>query len=83
MARRPARRPVALDRMLADDAARFRRRWLVVEGVYTMDGDRWPLAALGTRRARATAPSPTWTTRTPTGVLALGRGGSAAGSTGA
>lgn len=38
--------PTALDRALAADAGRFRRRWLVVEGVYSMDGDRWPLDAL-------------------------------------
>ncbi|MGZ8455695.1 MAG: aminotransferase class I/II-fold pyridoxal phosphate-dependent enzyme [Gemmatirosa sp.] len=29
----------ALDAMLREDAGRFRRRWLVVEGVYSMDGD--------------------------------------------
>jgi len=33
----------ALDRLLAADAGRFRRRWLVVEGVYSMDGDLYPL----------------------------------------
>jgi 8-amino-7-oxononanoate synthase len=38
--------PDALDRLLAADAGRFRRRWLVVEGVYSMDGDRWPLDRL-------------------------------------
>jgi len=36
----------ALDGMLHDDAARFRRRWIVVEGVYSMDGDLCPLDAL-------------------------------------
>lgn len=36
----------ALDGMLRDDAGRFRRRWLVVEGVYSMDGDLCPLDAL-------------------------------------
>lgn len=44
--------PDALDRLLAADAGRFRRRWLVVEGVYSMDGDRYPLDALA-RLARA------------------------------
>ena len=38
--------PDALGRLLADDAGRFRRRWLVVEGVYSMDGDRYPLREL-------------------------------------
>jgi 8-amino-7-oxononanoate synthase len=38
--------PDALDRLLAADAGRFRRRWLVVEGVYSMDGDRWPIDRL-------------------------------------
>jgi 8-amino-7-oxononanoate synthase len=35
--------PDALDAMLAADAGSFRRRWIVVEGVYSMDGDRAPL----------------------------------------
>ncbi len=38
--------PDALGRLLAADAGRFRRRWLVVEGVYSMDGDLYPLDAL-------------------------------------
>lgn len=38
--------PDALDRALAADRGRFRRRWLVVEGVYSMDGDLWPLDRL-------------------------------------
>jgi 7-keto-8-aminopelargonate synthetase-like enzyme len=38
--------PDALDRALAADQGRFRRRWLVVEGVYSMDGDLWPLDRL-------------------------------------
>jgi 8-amino-7-oxononanoate synthase len=38
--------PPALDAALAADIGRFRRRWLVVEGVYSMDGDRWPLDRL-------------------------------------
>jgi 8-amino-7-oxononanoate synthase len=42
----------ALARLLSADAGRFRRRWLVVEGVYSMDGDRYPLDAL-VRLARA------------------------------
>ena len=33
----------ALDSLLAADAGRFRRRWVVVEGVYSMDGDLCPL----------------------------------------
>jgi len=33
----------ALDAVLDADAGRFRRRWIVVEGVYSMDGDRCPL----------------------------------------
>ncbi|GLC24072.1 aminotransferase class I/II-fold pyridoxal phosphate-dependent enzyme [Roseisolibacter agri] len=36
----------ALDGMLHEDASRFRRRWIVVEGVYSMDGDLCPLDAL-------------------------------------
>jgi 8-amino-7-oxononanoate synthase len=38
--------PDALDCLLAADAGRFRRRWLVVEGVYSMDGDLYPLDRL-------------------------------------
>ncbi len=34
----------ALDRALGEDAGKFRRRWVVVEGVYSMDGDLHPLA---------------------------------------
>jgi len=34
----------ALDATLGADAGRFRRRWVVVEGVYSMDGDLHPLA---------------------------------------
>ena len=33
----------ALDAALGADAGRFRRRWVVVEGVYSMDGDLHPL----------------------------------------
>lgn len=33
----------ALDAMLRADAGRFRRRWIVIEGVYSMDGDLFPL----------------------------------------
>jgi 8-amino-7-oxononanoate synthase len=36
----------ALDRMLAPDTGRFRRRWVVVEGVFSMDGDLFPLDRL-------------------------------------
>ncbi len=36
--------PAALDAALGADAGRFRRRWVVVEGVYSMDGDLHPLA---------------------------------------
>jgi 8-amino-7-oxononanoate synthase len=36
----------ALDAMLAVDAGRFRRRWIAVEGVYSMDGDLFPLDRL-------------------------------------
>ncbi len=36
----------ALDQALSDDAGRFRRRWVVVEGVYSMDGDLAPLDAI-------------------------------------
>jgi 8-amino-7-oxononanoate synthase len=36
----------ALDALLARDAGRYRRSWVVVEGVYSMDGDRFPLDAL-------------------------------------
>jgi 8-amino-7-oxononanoate synthase len=36
----------ALDRLLANDAGHFRRRWIVVEGMYSMDGDLFPLDAL-------------------------------------
>jgi 8-amino-7-oxononanoate synthase len=42
----PHRDVDALDEMLRADAGRFRRRWLVVEGVYSMDGDLFPLDAL-------------------------------------
>ncbi|GJG87174.1 8-amino-7-oxononanoate synthase [Gemmatimonadetes bacterium T265] len=34
----------ALDDAFGADAGRFRRRWVVVEGVYSMDGDLHPLA---------------------------------------
>ncbi|MGI9180343.1 MAG: 8-amino-7-oxononanoate synthase [Longimicrobiaceae bacterium] len=33
----------ALEEMLHADRNRFRRRWIVVEGVYSMDGDLFPL----------------------------------------
>jgi 8-amino-7-oxononanoate synthase len=33
----------ALEEMLREDQHRFRRRWIVVEGVYSMDGDLFPL----------------------------------------
>ena len=33
----------ALETMLREDEDRFRRRWIVVEGVYSMDGDLFPL----------------------------------------
>lgn len=36
----------ALARMLTEDRDRYRRRWVVVEGVYSIDGDLFPLAAL-------------------------------------
>ncbi|HEY7877073.1 MAG TPA: 8-amino-7-oxononanoate synthase [Gemmatimonadaceae bacterium] len=36
----------ALDRMLRDDAGRYKRRWIVVDGVFSMDGDLFPLDAL-------------------------------------
>jgi 8-amino-7-oxononanoate synthase len=36
----------ALGAMLGADAGRFRRRWIVVEGVYSMDGDFFPLDRL-------------------------------------
>jgi 8-amino-7-oxononanoate synthase len=36
----------ALARMLTEDRDRYRRRWVVVEGVYSMDGDLFPLADL-------------------------------------
>ena len=48
----PHRDVEALDAMLRADRGRFRRRWLVVEGVYSMDGDLFPLDAL-VRLARA------------------------------
>jgi 8-amino-7-oxononanoate synthase len=36
----------ALAGLLAEDRGRFRRRWIVVEGVYSMDGDLCPLDRL-------------------------------------
>jgi 8-amino-7-oxononanoate synthase len=42
----PHRDVAALEALLRADAGRFRRRWLVVEGVYSMDGDLFPLDAL-------------------------------------
>ena len=36
----------ALERQLTEDAGRFRRRLVVVEGVFSMDGDLFPLDAL-------------------------------------
>jgi 8-amino-7-oxononanoate synthase len=36
----------ALERLLMDDAGRFRRSLIVVEGVFSMDGDVFPLDAL-------------------------------------
>jgi 8-amino-7-oxononanoate synthase len=36
----------ALDRMLADDAGRFGRRMIVVDGIFSMDGDLFPLDRL-------------------------------------
>jgi 8-amino-7-oxononanoate synthase len=36
----------ALAGLLSADAGRFRRRWVVVEGVYSMDGDLFPLDRL-------------------------------------
>jgi 8-amino-7-oxononanoate synthase len=44
--------PAAMDAALAADAGRFRRRWCVVESVYSMDADAYPLADL-VRVARA------------------------------
>jgi 8-amino-7-oxononanoate synthase len=36
----------ALARLLAEDAGKYRRRFIVVEGVYSMDGDLFPLDRL-------------------------------------
>ena len=36
----------ALATMLRDDGGRFKRRWIVVDGVFSMDGDLFPLDAL-------------------------------------
>ena len=36
----------SLDRILSETAGRFRRRLIVVEGIYSMDGDLYPLSAL-------------------------------------
>jgi 8-amino-7-oxononanoate synthase len=38
--------PASLDAMLRDDAGRFRRALIVVEGIFSMDGDLFPLDAL-------------------------------------
>lgn len=38
--------PDALERQLFDDAGRFRRSLIVVEGVFSMDGDSYPLDRL-------------------------------------
>jgi cytochrome oxidase Cu insertion factor (SCO1/SenC/PrrC family)/threonine aldolase len=66
--------PDALGRLLAADAGRFRRRWLVVEGVYSMDGDRYPLREL-VALARAHAAFTYVDDAHATGVLgAAGRG---------
>lgn len=42
----PHRDVDALDRMLRADAGRFARRMIVVDGVFSMDGDRFPLDRL-------------------------------------
>lgn len=42
----------ALDRMLREDAGRFARRMIVVDSVFSMDGDLFPLDALADVAAR-------------------------------
>ena len=42
----PHRQLAALRQMLADDAGKFRRRLIVVDGVFSMDGDLFPLDEL-------------------------------------
>lgn len=42
----PHRDLAALAALLAEDAGRYRRRFIVVEGVYSMDGDLFPLERL-------------------------------------
>jgi 8-amino-7-oxononanoate synthase len=42
----PHRDLSALQSMLAEDQDRYQRRWIIVEGVYSMDGDLFPLDRL-------------------------------------
>jgi 7-keto-8-aminopelargonate synthetase-like enzyme len=69
--------PDALAELLAADAGRFRRRWLVVEGVYSMDGDLYPLDRL-VALARAHGAFTYVDDAHATGVLGAGGAGSAA-----
>ena len=73
----PHRDVDALDAMLRADVGRFRRRWLVVEGVYSMDGDLFPLDALA-RLARTHDAFTYVDDAHATGVLGPGGRGSAA-----
>lgn len=61
-----------LDRLLGETAGRFRRRLIVVEGIYSMDGDLCPLGGLPTLARRHGA----WTyVDDAHGLGALGPGG--------